>query len=254
MRFCSLWLVAVVVGCGGSDGRLFTGESGASAGLVGGSGGAIGAGGAASTGGTAPACAPGDTRECVGPGACRGAQACDAIGWGECDCGATGNGGTPGTGGMIGAGGIVPTSGGSATAGSADAGVIGTGGRIPGMPPCDVGWIECFGVCIRSGTQCGFGTGGATGAGGSSVGGAIATGGLGDCPMHIQGSFVLDPSTGCGSPSKTPCPTAPAFSIGGRCIDLYGDSTCWICGFACMNGYEAAANGAWQCVPIASGN
>lgn len=34
-------------------------------------------------------CVPGETRECLGPGACRGAQAClpDALGFGRCDCG-----------------------------------------------------------------------------------------------------------------------------------------------------------------------
>jgi len=34
-------------------------------------------------------CAPGDTRVCVGPAACRGGQACrpDGLGFGPCDCG-----------------------------------------------------------------------------------------------------------------------------------------------------------------------
>lgn len=34
-------------------------------------------------------CAPGETRECVGPGACKGGQACaaDGKGFGSCDCG-----------------------------------------------------------------------------------------------------------------------------------------------------------------------
>lgn len=38
---------------------------------------------------TAPACSRGETRECVGPGACKGGQAClpDGSGFGECDCG-----------------------------------------------------------------------------------------------------------------------------------------------------------------------
>ncbi len=35
------------------------------------------------------ACSPGQTRECVGPGACKGGQACtgDGKGFGSCDCG-----------------------------------------------------------------------------------------------------------------------------------------------------------------------
>ncbi len=40
----------------------------------------------------APACSPGQTRECVGPGACKGGQACttDGKGFGSCDCGPVG--------------------------------------------------------------------------------------------------------------------------------------------------------------------
>lgn len=43
------------------------------------------------------ACVPGATQECVGPGACKGAQACmsDGSGWGACACG-TGAGGSGG--------------------------------------------------------------------------------------------------------------------------------------------------------------
>jgi hypothetical protein len=37
----------------------------------------------------APTCEPGATRQCVGPGACKGGQACsaDGKGFGNCDCG-----------------------------------------------------------------------------------------------------------------------------------------------------------------------
>lgn len=36
-----------------------------------------------------PLCSPGTTQECVGPGGCKGGQACDNDGkaWGACDCG-----------------------------------------------------------------------------------------------------------------------------------------------------------------------
>lgn len=39
----------------------------------------------------APACLPGSTQTCVGPGACAGGQAClaDGSGFGNCDCGTT---------------------------------------------------------------------------------------------------------------------------------------------------------------------
>jgi hypothetical protein len=40
--------------------------------------------------GGASACTQGDTRPCVGPGACQGGQMCSANGlWGACECGAT---------------------------------------------------------------------------------------------------------------------------------------------------------------------
>ena len=37
-------------------------------------------------------CSPGETRSCVGPGACEGGQQCESDGaaWGECDCGGMG--------------------------------------------------------------------------------------------------------------------------------------------------------------------
>jgi hypothetical protein len=40
---------------------------------------------------TAPSCSPGETRACVGAGACKGGQAClpDGKGFGSCDCGPT---------------------------------------------------------------------------------------------------------------------------------------------------------------------
>jgi hypothetical protein len=66
-------------------------------------------------------CSPGDTRECLGPGACQGAQFCGADGaWGACDCGANG------------AGGGVPGGSGSDPSGGTDAGGDSTGGTDPG--------------------------------------------------------------------------------------------------------------------------
>lgn len=51
-------------------------------------------------------CSQGDTRTCAGPGACSGAQSCDANGaWSACDCGGTGGAaGTGGSGGGAGSG------------------------------------------------------------------------------------------------------------------------------------------------------
>ncbi len=39
------------------------------------------------TSSSAPGCATGDTRACVGPGACAGGQVCSAGNWSACDCG-----------------------------------------------------------------------------------------------------------------------------------------------------------------------
>jgi hypothetical protein len=43
-------------------------------------------------------CVEGDTRECVGPGACEGGQVCRNRTWSSCDCGDPGSGGALGTG------------------------------------------------------------------------------------------------------------------------------------------------------------
>jgi hypothetical protein len=87
---------------------------------------------------TAPAttvCTPGDTKACVGPGACAGGQVCSADGrsYGACDCGgakvdgstspaidasAGGSGGASGSGGAAGAAGSAGTGGTSGGAGS----------------------------------------------------------------------------------------------------------------------------------------
>lgn len=66
------------------------------------------------------ACSAGDTRECVGPGACRGAQLCASDAWSRCDCGRPHSGGGPGAGGE---------GGGVAGMGAATAG--GEGGSSP---------------------------------------------------------------------------------------------------------------------------
>jgi IgGFc binding protein len=77
-------------------------------------------------------CSPGDTRTCVGPGACPGGQQCGANGqWSPCDCGAGGTGGNAGGSGGI--GGASGNSGSDGTAGKdggldAQAGAAGQGG------------------------------------------------------------------------------------------------------------------------------
>jgi hypothetical protein len=74
------WVGELVVACGSASRRESTPEPVASAAL-------------AATGEREPApdqlCVPGVTQLCLGPAACRGAQAClaDGRGWGPCDCG-----------------------------------------------------------------------------------------------------------------------------------------------------------------------
>lgn len=97
--------------------------AGAGGQLAAGSGGAGGPAGAAGAGGAA-VCTPGTTQECVGPGACKGGQACkdDGTGYGACDCG---------TGGAAGAGGAEGGAAGVAQggAGVGGAGASGSGGE-----------------------------------------------------------------------------------------------------------------------------
>lgn len=82
-------------------------------------------------GNTGSVCVAGTTQECVGPGACEGAQEClpDRSGWSPCDCGSgsgnagSGNGGT--TGGTSSAG---TSNGGTTQGGTANGG---SGGTVP---------------------------------------------------------------------------------------------------------------------------
>lgn len=84
-------------------------------------------------------CAPGDTRACVGPGACQGGQTCDKDGaWSGCDCGGGSGGGSGGSagGGAGGGGGTGGASGGSGGASGSGAvgGSGGSGGGVSSVP------------------------------------------------------------------------------------------------------------------------
>jgi len=123
-------LLFTLAGCGGGD---TTGGATSSA-----------ANGGTAVGGAATAvCEPGETQECVGPGACRGGQVCarDGAGWGACDCGEA-TGGASGAirpGGAAHAGGAAGSPGGSSgAAGAASGGTAGAGGG-GAFVPCDVG-------------------------------------------------------------------------------------------------------------------
>jgi xyloglucan-specific endo-beta-1,4-glucanase len=136
------------------------------------------------TGGTGKTmiCAPGVTQTCVGPGACRGGQACSADGmsWAACNCGSETGGASSfiGSGGSVAAGGT-PTSGGSVATGGAIAaggatmtsGTISAGGTVTGG-----GMTANGGVVTAGGTTA---SGGASASGGTvTTGGTIATGGV----------------------------------------------------------------------------
>ena len=106
--------------------------------LAGGCGGdSEGGGNAGSSTGGAGMCTAGDTRACVGPGACQGGQLCGPDGsWGSCDCGAGGTGGagggTGGSGGASGAGGGTGGSGGASGAGGGSGGASDAGDGAAG--------------------------------------------------------------------------------------------------------------------------
>jgi hypothetical protein len=135
-------------GCGSSSDLDFGSESGGS--VTGAGGASIGVGGTPGI-----QCSPGMTRQCVGPGACEGWQACGGVGtWGICVCG------SPSTGGM----GPFNTGGASALGGRAfvalggfpvfSGGSPGTGGvRTVG------GWPAIGGVSTTGGSSATAATG-----------------------------------------------------------------------------------------------
>lgn len=158
-----VWMASVcLLACSGSDGReeLFGDSMGGSAATEGDAGSrdvmavvddvpdaetpehqdagdaadAMGTGGA-----TARVCQTGDTRTCLGPGACVGAQSClsDGSGYGDCDCGSAGAGG----------------SGGGATGGTGGAAwVCIPGTEIVSTLQCSYGEVVCSRVCLPDGS------------------------------------------------------------------------------------------------------
>lgn len=115
---------------------------------------------AGGNGGT-PACAPGESKACVGPGACQGGQQCLANGSGfaACDCGSdaggaagAGQGGSGGTGGAAATGGTSNTggTGGTNTGGAAGSGGLVDGGLDAAADPC--AGISPLGTCTATNT------------------------------------------------------------------------------------------------------
>jgi endo-1,4-beta-xylanase len=146
-------------------------------------------------------CSPGETRLCVGPGACSGGQICLASGtWAKCDCGSTAGGagaggralvgGATAAGNSAGAGSTAATGGGAIAGGTSIAGGgMATGGTL------DVGGRTAAGGALSTGGTAGTaeGTGGAAGSGGArSTGGTGAAGQAGGA----TGGVVAGGSTG----------------------------------------------------------
>ena len=104
-------------------------------------------------------CQQGDTRACLGPGQCNGAQSCNADGsWGACDCGGSGGAGGSGGGGAGGSGGVAGADGSAGTGGSSgDASADGAGGGTqwkddpcPGVTPI----VNCSNTCGGPSASC----------------------------------------------------------------------------------------------------
>jgi hypothetical protein len=117
-------------------------------------------------------CTAGDTRACVGPGACAGGQACDGSGqWSACDCGVAGDGGASsqaGTGGVSGgSGGPSGGSSGNPAGGAAETGGAGTMAGANGASGGSSGVGGVAGVGGYSGSS------GAAGAGGETCANAL---------------------------------------------------------------------------------
>ena len=133
----------------------------------------------------ADTCNQGDTRKCVGPGACDGGQSCNADGeWSDCLCGGGGAGGGGGSG--AGGGGNAGQGGGGGSGASGGSG--GTGGSSGGGTGGSSGAGATAGV--------GGGVGGA--AGGSGMGGGGSGGSSTTCPgtagptMVDMGGWCID--------------------------------------------------------------
>lgn len=164
MGCCAAFAIVAVASCGSKtiEGPLVS-RGGAS-----GSAGASNMGGAASSG--APtnqgSCSIGDTRTCVGPGACTGGQVCGEDGrWAMCDCGdASGgpsNGGASGAAGSDNAGaGGESEQGASGAGGTGDDGAAtaGAGGAadLDTDQPCPSVPIkaDCSGLCTATKGLC----------------------------------------------------------------------------------------------------
>lgn len=110
-------------------------------------------GGHAGQAGTSSGCAVGETRECVGPGACPGGQLCTQQGWAACECDSGGSGGAAGAPSSP-AGGESDVS----PAGDGAGGASIAAGPRPNDQECpDQSWLDCSGQCGKPTAECAAG-------------------------------------------------------------------------------------------------
>ena len=191
--------------------------------------------GGAATGGdesageaTGGGCDPGETRTCVGPGQCPGAQFCeDDGGWSACDCG-SGTGGAVGSGGTSGTGGSEPLGGAAGAAAGGQSPSGGTGGvQIPeGGAGAASGGDEPVGGSGGTPPV----TGGSEGLGGAvgGTGGTVTTCGNGeieageDCDLGASNGLVYEDGSGCTATCTAPPQCRPA-GVTQACAAACGD-------------------------------
>jgi len=164
------------------------------------------AGGSAGSEDSAPICAPGQLRPCVGPGACNGTQICASTGrtWGDCQCGSAGSGGAAGHGG------------GTAGAATGGVGATGDGGTVAGH----AGVAETGGSAGSAGVGVGgSGATGATGATGALGGSSGGAGGSGGAAGNPAGSGGAAGNPDCG-PDEFRCGSGECIPLSQRCDGL----------------------------------
>lgn len=213
----------------------------------------------AGTGGVPPSsCEHGDTRVCIGPGACEGGQLCGADGWGECDCGpGEGTGGATGTGGSPAVNCPIAACGDgtcTATLGSTCArckvGTFACAGGLSGYYASDGSEFPCeetasTGLDCTSASQavtahcCATsGTGGASGTGGRAGSGGVSGGCLRELWRIDHASNPPDDpaSAGLGSAGvavaslETACATVSSsvFANGFQGSETFSVPPCWV--------------------------
>jgi hypothetical protein len=195
--------------------------------------------GTKNNGQTNAACQQGETQECVGPGACKGAQVCMAdSSWSTCDCGTSGTGGA-GTGGngntsattssTTDVGGNTSVNGGATSAGGTTAAPAGgttgaatTAAATGGATAGDTGGASSGATGGATAGDTGGASSGATGGATSAAGGITSTLATGTAPGPTGGATSA--ATG-GAPPATGGATSAATGGSSSLIPNVGGAT-----------------------------